>query len=121
VFAYIDDSCAVSPDRQTPLRHLEVFFNALATNGLAINLEKCIFASLEILGHTMSAAGAAPMAGHIAKIELCPPPQDIKQRLCYKTSNYKMSIYKMQNLKTLNCKMPNCKTSKVTKGRITQC
>jgi hypothetical protein len=81
VFAYTDDSCVGSPDRQTHLRHLEDFFTALATNGLAINLEKCIFAapSLEILGHTISATGAAPTANHAAKIELCPPSQDIKQ------------------------------------------
>jgi hypothetical protein len=53
----------------------------LATNGLAINLEKCVFAapSLEILGHTISATGVAPMADHAAKIKNCPPPQDIKQ------------------------------------------
>ncbi len=81
VFAYMDDSRAGSQDRQTHLRHLEAFFNALATNGLAIKLEKCVFAapSLEILGHTISATGAAPMADHAAEIENCPPPQDIKQ------------------------------------------
>jgi hypothetical protein len=52
VFAYMDDSRVGSPDRQTHLRHLEAFFNALATNSLAINLGKCVFAvpSLEILG-----------------------------------------------------------------------
>jgi hypothetical protein len=62
MFAYMDDSRVGSPDRQTHLRHLEAFFNALVTNGLAINLEKCVFAapSLEILGHTISATGAAP-------------------------------------------------------------
>jgi hypothetical protein len=51
VFAYMDDSRVGSPDRQTHLRHLEAFVNALATNGLAINLEKCVFAapSLELL------------------------------------------------------------------------
>ncbi len=81
VFAYMDDSWVGSPDRQTHLRHLEAFFNALATNGLAINLEKCLFAapSLEILGHMISATGAAPTANHAAKIENCPSPQDIKQ------------------------------------------
>jgi hypothetical protein len=81
VFAYMDDSRVGSPDRQTHLRHLEAFFNALATNGLAINLEKCVFAapSLEILGHTISATGAAPTADHAAEIKNCPPPQDIKQ------------------------------------------
>jgi hypothetical protein len=77
----MDDSRVGSPDRQTHLRHLEAFFNALATNGLAIKLEKCVFAapSLEILGHMISATGVAPTADHTAEIENCPPPQDIKQ------------------------------------------
>ncbi len=85
VFAYMDDSCIGSLDRQTHLRHLEAFFTALATNGLAINLKKCVFAapSLEILGHTILAAGAAPTADHATKIELCSPPQDIKQLQCF--------------------------------------
>jgi hypothetical protein len=43
VFAYTDDSHVGSPDRQQHLLHLEACFNALATNGLAINLEKCVF------------------------------------------------------------------------------
>jgi hypothetical protein len=81
VFAYMDDSCVGSPDRQTHLPHLEAFFTALVANGLAINLEKCVFAtsSLEILGHKISVTGAAPMADRAAEIENCPPPQDIKQ------------------------------------------
>jgi hypothetical protein len=56
VFAYMDDSCVGSPDRQTHLRHVEAFLTALAANGLAINLEKCVFAapSLQILSHTIS-------------------------------------------------------------------
>jgi hypothetical protein len=45
VFAYMDDSRVGSLDRQTHLHHLEAFFSALATNGLAINLEKCVFAA----------------------------------------------------------------------------
>jgi hypothetical protein len=64
VFANMDDSRVGSPDRQTPLFHLEAFFNASATNGLAINLEKC----------TISATGAAPTADHAAEIKNCPPP-----------------------------------------------
>jgi hypothetical protein len=75
VFAYMDDSRVGSPDRQTHL-HLKAFFNALGTNGLAINLEKCVFAvpSLEILGHMILATGSAPTAGHTAEIESPPPP-----------------------------------------------
>ncbi len=81
VFAYMDDSRVGSPDRQTHLHHLEAFFKALAANGLAINLEKCVFAtpSLEILGYMISATGAAPTANHAAEIKNSPPPQDIKQ------------------------------------------
>jgi hypothetical protein len=77
VFAYMDDSRVGSPNRQTHLRHLEAYFTALSANGLAINLEKCVFAtpSLEILGHKISATGVAPTADHAAKIENCPPPQ----------------------------------------------
>ncbi len=35
--------------------------------------------SLKILGHTVSATGAAPTADHGADVKNCPPPQDIKQ------------------------------------------
>jgi hypothetical protein len=66
---YMDDSRVSSLDRQTHLRHLEAFFTALAANGLAINLEKCVFPTpfLEILGHRISATGAAPTADHAAR------------------------------------------------------
>ncbi len=82
VFAYMNDSRVGFPVRQTHLLNLEAFFNALAANGLTINLKKCIFAvpTLEILGHMISATGSAPTAGHATAIESCPPPpQDIKQ------------------------------------------
>ncbi len=85
VFAYMVDSRVGSKDRQTHLLHLEAFIPALATNGLAMNLEKCVFAtpSLEILGHKILATGAARMGDHAAEIENCPPPQDIKQLQCF--------------------------------------
>jgi hypothetical protein len=57
----------------THLLHLEAFFNALAANGLIINLEKCVFAvpSLEVLSHTISAIGSAPTGNQ--KLNLAPP------------------------------------------------
>jgi hypothetical protein len=74
----MDDSQVGSPDRKTHLRHLEDFFTALATNGLAKNLEKCVFTtpSLEILGHNISVTGAAPKTGHAAEIEKLPTPSE---------------------------------------------
>jgi hypothetical protein len=76
VFAYMDNSHVGSPDRQTHLLHLEAFFNPVATNGHAINLEKCVFAvpSLEILSHMISATRSTPTADPATKIESCPPP-----------------------------------------------
>jgi putative transposase len=69
------------------LQHLEAFFTALAASGLAINLEKCVFAvpTLEFLCHNVSAAGSIPLAVHAAAIKSCPPPppQDIKQLQCF--------------------------------------
>jgi hypothetical protein len=58
----MDDSRVGPPDKQTQLVHLEMLFTALAANGLAINLEKCIFAvpTLEILGHSILVAGSTP-------------------------------------------------------------
>jgi cleavage and polyadenylation specificity factor subunit 1 len=81
----MDDSQVGSLDRQTHLHHLEAFFTALATNGLAINLEECVFAapSLEMLGYMISATGAAPTTDHGTEIKNCPPLQDIKQLQCF--------------------------------------
>jgi hypothetical protein len=76
VFAYMDDSRVGSPDRQTHLRHLEAFFSALATNGLAINLEKCVFAapSLEILGHTIFGDRSSPYGRSCRRNRKLPTP-----------------------------------------------
>jgi hypothetical protein len=72
----MDDTRVGSPDRETHLHHLDKLFAALAINGLAINLEKCIFAvpTLEFLGHKISAAGSAPATDHTAEIQNCSPP-----------------------------------------------
>jgi putative transposase len=77
----MDDTRVGSPDRETHLHHLDKLFTALAVNGLAINLEKCVFAvpTLEFLGHRISAADSAPATDHTAEIQNCSPPQDIKQ------------------------------------------
>jgi hypothetical protein len=59
------------------------FFVTLDANGLAINLEKCVYAvpTLEFLGHKILATGLAPAADHAAKIKNCPPPRTLSN--CY--------------------------------------
>ncbi len=75
-FPYMYDSRGRSPDGKTHLYHLVAFFAALATNGLAINLENCVFAvpTLEFLGHNILMAESTPAAVHAAAIKSCPPP-----------------------------------------------
>jgi hypothetical protein len=85
VIAYMDDSRVGSPNRQTHLLHFEDFFNALATNGIVINLEKCIFAvpSLEISATRFWKQGGdqppQPITPPKSDLAHPPPPQDIKQ------------------------------------------
>ena len=53
----------------------------LEKNGLAINLDKCIFLALEIefFGHQVNTEGISPTRQHVVVITAFPPPQDIKQ------------------------------------------
>jgi hypothetical protein len=76
-FPYMDDTRVGSPDRETHLHHLSKLFAALALNGLAINLEKCVFAvqTLEFLGHRTSTACSAPATNHTAEIQNCSSPR----------------------------------------------
>jgi hypothetical protein len=55
-------------------------FAILAANGLALNLEKCIFAisKLDFLGHCISAAGVAPFRDNVQVILNFPKPSDCK-------------------------------------------
>jgi hypothetical protein len=55
-------------------------FSILATNGLAFNLEKCLFAftKLNFLGHSTSTAGVAPLRDNVQVILDLPTPNDCK-------------------------------------------
>ena len=46
--------------------------------GLTINLEKCVFAALQVeyLGLSVSSSGSAPLRKHISAITAFPPPAD---------------------------------------------
>ncbi len=57
-----------------------MLFAILAANGLAINLEKCVFAvsELDFLGHCIFAAGVAPLRDNVQVILDFPKPTDCK-------------------------------------------
>jgi len=81
VFTYLDDHLIASHTLEEHLLHLQQFFQVLQENGLTINPAKCVFAvsSLKFLGHMVDEAGITPLPKHVAAVQDCPPPTDIKQ------------------------------------------
>jgi hypothetical protein len=81
VFTYLDDHLIASRTLEEHLLHLQQFFQVLQENGLTINPAKCVFAvsSLKFLGHMVDEAGITPLPKHVAAVQDCPPPADIKQ------------------------------------------
>jgi hypothetical protein len=81
VFTYLDDHLIASQTLEEHLLHLQQFFQVLQDNGLTINPAKCVFAvsSLKFLGHMVDEAGITPLPRHVAAVQDCPPPTDVKQ------------------------------------------
>jgi hypothetical protein len=80
VLSFLDDDGVFSKSREQHWTHLRTLFAILAANGLALNLEKCVFAvsELDFLGHRISAAGAAPLRDNVHVILDFPKPADYK-------------------------------------------
>ena len=77
LFSYLDDHIVGSQAAEGHLAQLEQVFQILEKNGLAINLEKCIFLApeIEFLGHQVNTEGISPTRQHVAVITAFPPPQ----------------------------------------------
>ena len=80
VFSFLDDDGVFSKSKEEHWTHLRMLFAILAANGLALNLEKCVFAVLELdfLGHRISAAGVGPLRDNVQVILDFPKPTDCK-------------------------------------------
>jgi hypothetical protein len=63
VFSFLVEDGVFSKSKEQHWTHLRTLFAILAANGLALNLEKCVFAvsELDFLGHRISAAGVTPL------------------------------------------------------------
>jgi recombinational DNA repair protein (RecF pathway) len=79
-FPFLDDDGVFSKSREQHWTHLRTLFAILAANGLALNLEKCVFAvsELDFLGHRISAAGVAPLHDNVQVILDFPKPANCK-------------------------------------------
>ncbi len=80
MFSFLDDDGVFSKSTEQYWAHLGTLFAILAANGLALNLEKCVFAvsELDFLGHRISAAGVAPLQDIVQVILDFPKPADCK-------------------------------------------
>jgi hypothetical protein len=80
VFSFLDDDGVFSKSREQHWTHLRMFFAILAPNGLALNLEKCVFpvSELDFLGYRISAAGVTPLRDNVQVILDFPKPADCK-------------------------------------------
>ena len=80
VFSFLDDDGVFSKSKEEHWTHLRALFAILVANGLALNLEKCVFAvpELDFLGHRISAAGVAPLRDNVQVILDFPKPTDCK-------------------------------------------
>jgi cleavage and polyadenylation specificity factor subunit 1 len=81
VYCYLDDIIVASEEPLQHEDHLRRLFLRLREHGLVINGEKCVFGvkSLEFLGHTVSAAGAAPVPSYVEAVNTFPRPTTIKE------------------------------------------
>ena len=81
VYAYIDDLLIASSSEAEHLQHLEILFDRLSQYGVIINPSKCVFgaASLDFLGHRVSAAGIAPLQAKVQAIQDFPPPTSVRK------------------------------------------
>ncbi len=80
VFSFLDDDSVFSKSREHHWTHLCTLFAILASKGLALNLEKCVFAvpELDFLGHRISADGVVPLQDNVQVILDFPKPTDCK-------------------------------------------
>jgi hypothetical protein len=80
LFSFLDDNGVFSKSKEQHWTHLCTLFAILTANGLALNLDKCVFAvsELDFLGPRISTAGVAPLRDNIQVILDFPKHTDCK-------------------------------------------
>ena len=84
-YVYIDDIQIASSTPKEHLRDLKSLFEPLASQGIVINLSKCIFGvdQLDFLGHQVTSQGFAPLPDKVAVIRDFPQPTSLRQLRCF--------------------------------------
>lgn len=76
VHPYIDDILVASSNEAEHQSHLRLLFDRLATHGITVNADKCIFgeSSVEFLGHFIDQYGIRPLVDKVKAIAQYPQP-----------------------------------------------
>jgi transposase InsO family protein len=84
-FTYLDDVLVASPDSSAHETHLEEVLRRLQQAGLLLNGGKCVFAtaSVQFLGHQVTAAGIAPVKEKVKAVADFPRPNTNKQMMSF--------------------------------------
>jgi hypothetical protein len=80
-FVYLDDLLIASQSAEDHRRHLTEVLQRLQDNGLVLNVGKCQFGlpALDFLGHSVSAAGVAPLPARVEAIRTFPRPAVVRE------------------------------------------
>ena len=80
-YAYIDDILIASATPEEHLRHLRIVFGRLATHGIIINPNKCLFGvpELDFLRHHIDQRGITPLPEKVQVVRGFPKPQSQRQ------------------------------------------
>ena len=80
-YAYIDDVLIASPTPEQHLDDLRTVFTRLASHGIVINPNKCLFGvpELDFLGHHIDCHGITPLPEKVQAVRDFPQPQSQRQ------------------------------------------
>ena len=80
-YVYIDDVLVASASPEQHLKDLRTVFDRLATHGIVINPNKCLFgvSELEFLGHHINADGISPLPDKVQVVQDFPLPQSQRE------------------------------------------
>ena len=80
-FGYLDDVLIHSPDIETHLQHMRIFFQRLREADLMLEDSKCNYfkAHVQYLGHLVSGKGIRPLPEKLDSIKKVPAPTTLKE------------------------------------------
>ena len=80
-FGYLGDVLIFSPNTETHLKYVEMFFKSLRKANLKLKASKCSYLKqhIQYLGHLISGDGIQPVLEKLESVQKMPPPTTQKR------------------------------------------